>query len=358
MSTYSSNAPINQPGLHTLQEILTQTEAWRGALRVVQEKQAALLQLWREGAFSDVLVTGCGSTYYLSLILAPLFQSQLGVRARALPASELLLYPETLLPTTGRTLLIAVSRSGTTSETIQAVRVYRERNGGPMLHIGCYPEAELAQIADLALVVPEGREESVVQTRSFSAMLLAGQALVATLQDGGTLPATQPLIERGEQLIASYHELARHLGHNPEFGRFYFLGSGLRYGMACEVSLKMKEMSLSFSEPFHCMEFRHGPMSMVNEHTLVVCLLSEQAREYELAVLRDLKALGGHILVLSEQKVNDPAIDEQIILASGLPESQRTVFYLPILQLLGYYRALTNGQDPDHPHNLTAVVVL
>jgi glutamine---fructose-6-phosphate transaminase (isomerizing) len=108
----------------------------------------------------------------------------------------------------------------------------------------------------------------------------------------------------------------------------------------------------------HFLEFRHGPMSMVNERTLVVGLLSETARAEELAVLREMRALGAHGTVLADQPVSEQEADEQVCFHSGLPESSRALLYLPILQLLGYYRAVANGQNPDQPHNLTAVIVL
>ena len=71
--------------------------------------------------------------------------------------------------------------------------------------------------------------------------------------------------EAGRKLIENYQGLAQSIGTAADLDRFYFLGSGPRYGLACELSLKMKEMSLSHSEPFHFMEFRHGPMSMVTD---------------------------------------------------------------------------------------------
>lgn len=117
-------------------------------------------------------------------------------------------------------------------------------------------------------------------------------------------------------------------------------------------------MSLSVAEAFHFLEFRHGPMSMVNDQTLVVGLVSESARSFEIAVLREMRALGAKTLVLSEQPVPEDAADYQVTFDSGLPEASRLVLYLPVLQLLGFYRSITNGLDPDQPHNLTAVVEL
>ncbi len=357
-SAYTQPSSAEARGQHTLQEILTQPVAWQAALDVVKTHQPALRQLWDEGRFSDVIVTGCGSTHYLSQAVAPLIQQQLGKRARYVPASELVLFPETILPPDGSSLLLTISRSGRTTETIRAASNYQTQQHGKVLNIGCYDGMELVVHSDLALIVAEGQEQSVVQTRSFSAMLTAAQAAVASLTDEQHLQVMSSLPAVGEQLIATYHELARELGGGGRFDRFYFLGSGLQYGLASEVNLKMKEMSLSVSEAFHFMEFRHGPMSMVNERTLVVGLVSEQAKNYELAVLREMRALGGQTLALSDQPVSEQEADYQVNFQTGLPESSRGVLYLPILQLLGYYRAISKGLDPDQPHNLTAVIVL
>ena len=346
------------PGSHTLREILTQPTAWQAALREVAEKQAELKHLWNSSQFSEILVTGCGSTYHLSQAAAPMLQKQLGIRARPLPASELLLFPETIIaPGTG-SLLFTISRSGRTSETIQATRAYKRSQQGPVLTISCYGDTELGALSDLALIIPEGQEQSVVQTRSFSAMTVAAQAAGAILADERQFQAMQALPALGEQLIATHHKLARQLGEDERFERFYFLGSGLQYGLASEANLKMKEMSLSYSEAFHFLEFRHGPMSMVNERTLVIGLLSDSARAQELAVLREMRALGGQTLVLSDQPVQVEAADYQVNFHAQLPDTNRGVLYLPVLQLLGYYRALKNGQNPDQPHHLTAVIIL
>ncbi|GCE23636.1 SIS domain-containing protein [Dictyobacter kobayashii] len=342
---------------HTLHEILTQSTAWMAALEVIAAKKDVIQALWKADQFSEVLVTGCGSTYYLSQAVAPLLQQQLGVRAHAVPASELLFFPTTVVLPGSNPLLLAISRSGHTTETIRATQAFKKQYNGPVITIGCYPEAELVGLSDLALIIDEGQEQSVVQTRSFSAMLVAAQAAIALAHEP-QFEHMQTLPLLGEQLIAAYHDLAQRLGGDKQIERFYFLGSGLQYGLASEVNLKMKEMSLSVSEAFHFMEFRHGPMSMVNEHTLVVGLLSDEARDHELTVLREMRALGGQTLALSEQDVPTTDVDFAVSFNSGLLAANRGVLYLPFLQLMGYYRARANGQTPDSPHNLTAVVVL
>jgi glucosamine--fructose-6-phosphate aminotransferase (isomerizing) len=338
----------------TYKEILTQTIAWEGAISNVMSQAAALRALWDNGQFNQVVFSGCGSTYYLSLAAAALWQSLIDVPAKGAPGGELYLYPEaTYSPAeTGRTLLVAVSRSGTTSETVAATKRFKADNRGQVVVISNYGDTPLAQLGDVVIDLPEGQEESVAQTRSFASMYVAVTAVTALLAGRDELLAAMHRIpDAGRQLLTAYETEARSVGENLALDRFYFLGSGPRYGLACEVNLKMKEMSLTHSEPFHFMEFRHGPMSMVNERALIVGLLSGKNRAYEQAVLEEMKDLGGRVLTVGPAGA-DISFDDQ------LPAAISNVLYLPALQLLAYYRAVAKGLNPDRPTNLTAVIEL
>jgi glucosamine--fructose-6-phosphate aminotransferase (isomerizing) len=110
-------------------------------------------------------------------------------------------------------------------------------------------------------------------------------------------------------------------------------------------------MSLTHSEPFHFMEFRHGPMSMITESTALVALVSEANRTHELKVLDEMRERGAQIVPIGE---TDVAVEFR----SGLSEAARSVLYLPFAQLIGYERSMAKGLNPDQPHNLTAVVKL
>lgn len=339
-------------GRHTLNEIQTQPAAWQEALAVVAQQAEALQRLWAEGSYDQLIFSGCGSTYYLSLTGAALAQELTGRAARAVPAGELVIYPASAYVAQGRTLLVAVSRSGETSETLQAVRLFRQNRSGEVITITNYPDRPLATQGEVNLVIPAGQEQSLAQTRSFASMYVAATALAVLLahrQD--LLQAMQRLPEVGQRLLTCYGDLAQAQGGNLDLDRFYFLGSGARYGLACETNLKMKEMSLTHSEPFHFLEFRHGPISMVGPNALVIGLLSEAKRDYEAAVLRDAQRLGGQILTLGEAGTD-------IVFESGVPEAVRNVLYLPVLQLLACRRALAKGLNPDQPNNLEAVVRL
>ena len=332
----------------TYNEIKSQPEAWAQALEVISASH-----LPKAGDYDQVIFTGCGSTYYLSLAAAPLYQELTGRAARAVPAGELLLNSQTVIgqDTNSPYLLVAISRSGTTTETVKAVEKFRAEKRGDVVVVSNYDEA-LSRLADVNIVISKGQEESVAQTRSFASMYVAVTAFCARMAGrDDLLSAMSGLPKAGERLIGKYESFAREIGENLSYDRFYFLGSGIRYGLACEVNLKMKEMTLTHSEPFHFLEFRHGPMSMVNEHALVVGMLSDANRVHEAKVLEEMKMLGGTVAGLGES-------DADIQFESGIPESVRGVLYLPVLQLMAFYRSVSKGLNPDRPNNLTAVVTL
>lgn len=329
----------------TYREIKSQTEAWAQALDLTRSAQ-----LPKAENYDQVIFTGCGSTYYLSLASAALYQELTGRVARAIPGGELLLNTKTILANQ-KILLAAISRSGTTTETVKAVEKFKENKNGDVLVISNYDEA-LSQLADVNIVIPKGQEESVAQTRSFASMYIAATGFAVRMAgQNELLDRMLTLPETGERLIHDFEAAARQLGENLDFDRFYFLGSGIQYGLACEVNLKMKEMTLTHSEPFHFLEFRHGPMSMVNKKAVVVGLVSGSNFSHEKAVLSEMQALGGKTVALGESGVD-------IAFNSGIPESVRGVLYLPVVQLMAFYRSLAKGLNPDRPNNLSAVIKL
>jgi glutamine---fructose-6-phosphate transaminase (isomerizing) len=339
-----------EPGQHTYQEIMSQPEAWEVTLEHLYTIQNDLVTFYANGHFEEIIFTGCGSTYYLSVAAATLAR-EAGIEARALPASELWLYPLSSYANK-KTLLVAVSRSGETTETIRAVEAFKKSARGSVITLVCYPKSALAKLGDVSVILEAGQEQSIAQTRAFTTLYLATIHLsMVWSKRQAELKNLQQLPTLCKRLLNNYAPISKRYGGNLGLERFYFLGSGSRYGLACELSLKMKEMTLSHSEPFHFMEFRHGPKSMANENTLMIGLVSEANYSQEQAVLSDMKKQGAHILSLGENKAD-------ILLESDVSEIIRNVLYLPVIQLLAYERSIAKGLNPDRPSNLDAVVVL
>jgi glucosamine--fructose-6-phosphate aminotransferase (isomerizing) len=339
-------------GNYTREDILTQTEAWAEAIQHLQQQEEAIKRITQEDAFEEVIFTGCGSTYYLSLAAAALLRELTGKPASGLPASELWLSHQNHYLAGKKTLLIAVSRSGETSETLQAIEVFRASKRGRLITVVCNPGSPMTMLGDLNLVFPSAMEISVAQTKAFSTLFLVTTGLCGIWsRDMGWFEQLMHLPAAGKQIIDTYPAMAGEYGRETSIDRIYFLGSGCRFGLACELSLKMKEMALTHSEAFHFMEFRHGPKAMVNQNTLVVGLVSERNQKSEQAVLNDVAQLEGKILSAGEKEAD-------IIFQSNVKEVYRNTLYLPFGQMLAYERSIAKGLDPDHPVNLEAVVKL
>jgi len=343
---------MDNAGTKTRREILSQPEVWTTTLDVIHDRSHELKRIWQEQQFDSVVLTGCGSTYYLALTAASILQQRTGLICRGVPASELLLYPQLVYPSSGKTLLIAISRSGETTETLSACRAFLRDDRGTLLTISCYPDQPLATMGALNIVLLDAREESVVQTRAYTSMLLAIIATTAIWADQSeVLQRLEKVPAAGQELMDRYRDTMTTLGRDPEIESFYFLGSGPQYGLACEASLKMKEMSLTLSEPFHFLELRHGPKSIINPAMLVVGFHSLAHQSIEQDVMTEAKALGGKTLALGSSAAD-------ITIGHDHDEEVLSLLYLPLIQWLATERAIRKGIDPDHPKNLDTVVKL
>lgn len=342
-------------GGRTRPEIEGQPASWRGVA-------AALPDLGPFAAAFDPLpdelvLTGCGTSYYLAQAAAAVFRRVAGLRASAVPASELVLFPDLALPPGGRIVVIGISRSGETSETVRAVAVAAAR-GHAAYGVGCEADSSLARACRGYLALPGGRDESMVMTKSATTMLLALQRVAGLVaRDGGYLAELDALAPFADDLGYARADRIAALARDPSWERVLLLGAGPLQPIAAEAAMKLTEMALLTAVPYHPLEFRHGPMSIVDGRALVILLACASARDEEAALLRDIAAHGGRLLVLAD----DPAglaADEALALGAGVGDYARQVLYLPPLQLLGYFRAQARGIDPDAPRHLSRFVAL
>ena len=344
----------------TLKEILSQPEVWQQVLGLLAD-DGTVQKMANQNAGETVFI-GCGTSYYLSLSAASYYTLVTGRKSRATTASEALLYPDSFLPSGGAECMpILISRSGTTTEVVRVAQNSSDIFGDEPLGISCRPGSDLLRECAQTVALPQADEESVVMTRSFTSMLLLIQYL-ATVQ-AGNAKLQQELLqlpELGSIVLEKSQSTMKQIMDEGSYTKFVYLGHGPYYGLACEAMLKIKEMSLSSSEAYHSLEFRHGPMSMVGEDMLLTFLMSERARDHEILLLKEMKALGARTVVICEQADDDirEYSDYFIELNSGLSDAARLVLYMPALQLLGYYNALAKGLDPDKPKNLSQVVTL
>jgi len=338
-------------GAHTLAEIRSQAPAWEGVIRRVEEQAEAFRALVEPA--DEVVFCGCGSAFNVSHAVAPFFQKTLGKTCRAVQASDVFLHPQMFLNPARRTLGVVISRSGSTTESVEALRALAAR-GCSTLAITCFADSPMAREGSEALVLAEAGERSVTTTRSLTAMVLAGQCLAAVCGRGRRdLRELSRLPDLFRARVEGFEELGRSVSRDPEVGKYAFVGSGGLYGLAREAQLKIKEMVLLPADSYVSLDYQHGPMSNVDRHMLVGLLVSDAGRRYDLTLARNMKALGGKVLVLSESTRGFEAHADYLLgLDSGLPEGAREVLFMPALQFLAYYKSMAAGQDPDRPHNL------
>lgn len=356
MNAETSRTPeSSELGRHTLAEIVSQPDIWAAAYALLAEQSGALVAAWQRAQPRQVIFTGCGSTYYLARTAAAVFQGVVGIPARGLPASELALYPEQTFADPAQTLLVAVSRSGTTTETAAALDSFRRAGGHHVWGITCHSETPVADESDFVLLTDMAQEHSVAQTRSFSTMLLMAQGMAAVVGDAG-VTALAAVPDAGRRLLEFTYGLATQWGSEVGLDRFFFLGSGPLYGIACEAALKMKEMSISHSEAYHVLEFRHGPKALVDDSALVVGLLGQRGLRHETTVLLETAEMGASTLALVPGRSGAGHVT--VHLPDDLPWWAMPVLYLPVVQVMALARSRHKGLNADAPRNLSAAVHL
>jgi glutamine---fructose-6-phosphate transaminase (isomerizing) len=351
--------PGKAAGAHSLAEILSQPDVWKACLAKLHQSQGLEQVRDRFANAPGWLLIGCGSSYYVALAAAATISSLTKRPARAIPASELLLYPEPTLVEAKDWVPLLISRSGRTSEVLKAAELLGSRNL-QTLAITCAPNQPLEKLASHTICIPAD-EQSTVMTRSFSSMLLTLQALAAVL--AGDTKFSGSLADMPAAAESTLEELPgriREFAQAHSFADYVCLGQGPFYGLACEYALKLTEMSLSYAQSFHTLEFRHGPKSIVSSKTLLVFLLSQQGYRAECELLSEMKSLGAPILAVANHADGRVRAAASLVveLSLDLPELARLAPALWPGQLLGLYTGLDKGLDPDAPRNLSRVVTL
>ncbi len=349
---------IDEREISTLQEIFGQPQAWRNTLQALQETDLKALVGEHNPVDVEWLFVGCGTSYYLAQASAATFTSLLGVPSRAVPASEILLYPQLVFPSAGKpTFPVLISRSGHTSEVLQVCSYLRKQNI-EFLALTCDGN-ELAAASSRVLRLPV-TETSTVMTASFSSMLISMQFVAAWFAGRHDIVSGLELLPAHlARLLEEYAPKVKALANQP-FEDFAFLGQGPFYPIAAETALKVMESSSSYAQYFHTLEFRHGPKSIVSRKTLVGAVISQAGYEEESAVLEEMKELGAVTLAVSNSATPSLRSAADLLIELSLPVPE--ILWLPVSiawgQLFGSYYALARGLNPDQPRHLSRVVVL
>ena len=352
--------PARRPGLYTETEIGSQPRCWAESLRALDQDAEIERTLQEFSNSRRWLFIGCGSSYYLALAAAATWRTVTGLEALALPASELLLFPDLVFNPDSPPRPVLISRSGTTSEILRAADFLRTKRI-PFAAVTCAPAEELQGLAAATIRPAAAGEQSTVMTLSFTSMLIALQHLAARFA-GRTqfLECLRAVPAKLQPRLGEISAAVKSFVDSHDFADYVWLGQGPYFGLACEGALKVQEMSLSYAQSFHTLEFRHGPKSVVGPETLIMFQLSAAGFEQERGVLEEVKELGGTTLAVAFKA--DPRVREAADLAIEMPlgddECAGLAARIVPAQLLGLHTGLKKRLDPDHPRHLSRVVIL
>ena len=314
----------------------------------------------------SVQIIACGTSYHAGLVARHWFESLAGIPCNVEVASEFRYRTPVANPDS---LVVTISQSGETADTLAAQRGTREMGFGPSLGIINVPESSLVRESDLVLMTRAGPEIGVAATKAFTTQLAALLLLVIVLGRRHRLTAEmeEELVLQLEALPGICKDALRHDTHIKQWAESYadkhhalFLGRGLHFPIAMEGALKLKEISYIHAEAYPAGELKHGPLALVDAEMPVIVVAPNDALLEKLkSNMQEVRARGGELYVFADERAGLKANPGTHVMnvRSGGDAIAPIIFAIP-LQLLAYHAAVLKGTDVDQPRSLAKSVTV
>ena len=353
----------------TWKEIAQQPGIWKEEVSIVKENIEALGKFIEgvKGNKVKVIFTGAGSSEFVGNTICSYINSRIDIEVLSVPTTDIVSMPEQYLDADADIILVSCARSGNSPESVAAVELADKLvKNIHHIFITCNKDGKLAKISETGenkylLLMPERtNDKGFAMTGSFSSMVVAG-VLVLLRKDldvlGEKVEYVASLVERNLDKIVANAEIVADL----DIERIVYLGDGTSKGLSEEIALKVLELTggklASFFNTF--LGFRHGPKSIVNDKTAIVCLMSNNpyTRIYELDLLKEFKNEGGKKQII----VLDTVYDEEVKANSNyyfsyedaklgeMEDIFASLSYLVYGQLISLIKSAKLGINPDNP---------
>jgi glucosamine--fructose-6-phosphate aminotransferase (isomerizing) len=324
---------------------------------------------WEAGwitGINQIRIVACGTAYHAGMVGKSVIEQLCRIPVEVDIASEFR-YRNPIV--SDKTLVIIISQSGETLDTLAAMREARQR-GGRILAIVNVVGSSIAREADTVIYTAAGPEIAVASTKAYNTQLAAlylvafylahltghitAQALAQRLKDLLALPELLDAVLVGQDAIQRF--AATHFNARSIF----FIGRGLDYALAMEASLKLKEISYIHSEAYAGGELKHGTIALIEEGTLVVCPLTQPALvDKMISNIREVKARGAVILgIVSPSCIKAADVCDTVIKIPDVDPLFAPVVAVTPTQLFAYYMSVNKGLDVDKPRNLAKSVTV
>ncbi|HEY7564401.1 MAG TPA: glutamine--fructose-6-phosphate transaminase (isomerizing) [Acidimicrobiia bacterium] len=314
-----------------------------------------------------VFVVACGTSFHAAMMAKYAIERWTRLPVEIDIASEFR-YRDPVVDS--RSLVIGISQSGETIDTLAAVRHARAQRS-LLIGVTNVVDSALARESDAVLYTRAGPEIGVAATKTFTTQLVALQLLGLYLaqmrgsEDEGTIAhlveAVRTLPDRVETVLESAGEIADMAKQWIETRDVFFLGRSGDFSVAMEGALKLKEIAYLRAEGYAAGEMKHGPIALIEPGVLVVGVATDtHVRTKTLSNLQEMKARGATILIVVEQGQEDEAweVADHLLLVPPGPDLICTVTAVVPLQLLAYHIATARGLDVDKPRNLAKTVTV
>ena len=354
-----------------LKEIHEQPKAVRDTLNsLVREGKISLAETGLTDEMlqrvSRIDIVACGSAWHVGMAAQYVIEDLAKVPVRVELASE---YRYRSVPSEPDTLVIVISQSGETADSLAALRVAKER-GAVTLAVVNVIGSTIAREADHTLYTLAGPEIAVATTKAYSAQLMAMDILAVQLaavrgaiteeQSAGYLEALSAIPDQIGRILEEKERLQWFSSKIANTHDIFFIGRGLDYAISLEGSLKMKEISYIHSEAYAAGELKHGTISLIEKNTLVIGVLTQsQMIEKTISNMAECKSRGAYLMGITTNW--NFTVEDSVNFTVYIPRTdEHFVSSLAVvpLQLLGYYTSVNRGLDVDKPRNLAKSVTV
>jgi len=313
-----------------------------------------------------VQIVACGTSYHSGMVARYWLEELAGIPCQVEVASEFRYRRRVQHP---GTLLVTVSQSGETADTLAALRNIAEDEFVGSLVIANVDNSSLVRESDLVFLTRAGIEIGVASTKAFTTQLVAFLMLTVVLGRRGALTH-----EKQQKISAALHQLPDYITQTLELDsaiqdlsesfipkhHALFLGRGILYPIAMEGALKLKEISYIHAEAYPAGELKHGPLALVDADMPVVTVApNDELLEKLKSNLEEVRSRGGELYVFADREAgftNTPRV--HVLPMPSCPEILKPIVYTVALQLLSYHVAVQKGTDVDKPRNLAKSVTV
>ena len=314
-----------------------------------------------------IQIVACGTSYNAGMTARYWFEALAGVSCDVEIASE---FRYRKFVTRPNSLLVTISQSGETADTLAALRLAKEKGYMAALTICNVSSSSLVRESDLAFMTRAGVEVGVASTKAFTTQLATLLMLVTAIgkvkgnisseQEVEIVKALQSLPAEVEKALAFDKDIEVLAEDFAEKNHALFLGRGEFYPIAMEASLKLKEISYIHAEAYAAGELKHGPLALIDaDMPVIVVAPNNELLEKVKSNIEEVRARGGQLYVFADKEAGfTPSEGMKIITMPKVNEIIAPIFYTVPMQLLSYHVALIKGTDVDQPRNLAKSVTV